>query len=447
MINITKGLDLPLIGAPEQKIHEAKKVSTVAITGSDYVGMKPSMKVQVGDVVKLGQEIFSCKKNEGLVFTSPAAGKVIEVNRGARRAFQSLVIEVAGDEQVNFESYAGKSVSELGFEDVRSLLIESGLWTSLRQRPYSKVAAVNERPNSVFITAADTRPHAANPELVIAENVEAFKAGVEVVSKLTQGTTYLCKIAGTAIASPSKDIVEVKEFVGKHPAGLVGTHIHFVDPASASNTVWHIGYQDVIAVGKLFLTGKLDTQRVISLAGPQVKQPRLVRTQLGANINEIVEGELKDGATRVVSGSLLNGRKVDGAFAYLGKFHDQVSALESSVEREFLGWHMPGVNKFSVKNTFISRLLPAKLFNMNVDTGGSARAIVPFGSYEAVMPLDILPTQLLRSIASKNTDVAVQLGALELDEEDLSLCTFVDTGKHDFGPILRENLTIIEKEG
>jgi Na+-transporting NADH:ubiquinone oxidoreductase subunit A len=447
MINIKKGLDLPLIGTPEQKIHEAKKAKTVAITGPDYVGMKPSMKVQVGDEVKLGQTLFECKKNVGLLFTSPAAGKVIEVNRGARRAFQSMVIEVSGDAQVDFGSYTGKSISDLGFEDVRNLLIESGLWTSLRQRPFSKVAAIDERPSSVFITAADTRPHAANPEVVVGENAEAFIAGAKVVSKLTEGKTYLCKMAGAVIASPSQDFVEVKEFAGKHPAGLVGTHMHFVEPVSEKRTAWHIGYQDVIAVGKLFLSGKLSTERVIALAGPQVKEPRLLRTQMGANVADLVEGELNEGETRVVSGSVLGGRTSQEAFSYLGRYHNQVSALVGSVEREFLGWHMPGFNKFSVKNTFVSRLLPGKLFNMNVDSNGSARAIVPTGAFESVMPLDILPTQLLRSITTHNTDLAASLGVLELDEEDLALCTFADSGKHDFGLLLRETLTLIEKEG
>lgn len=446
MIRIKKGLDIPLTGIPKQTIEAGPQVKRVALTGPDYVGMKPSMKVQIGDTVKAGQVLFECKKNEGLAFTSPANGKVVELNRGAKRAFQTIVIEVTGTEQVQFESYKQKSVSDLSFDEVKRLLLESGLWTSLRMRPFSKVAMLEDKPHSVFINAMDTNPHAPNPDQVIGQHADDFKAGVEVLSKLTEGKTFVCKAAGSKVQASAA--ASVHEFSGPHPAGLVGTHIHNLDPVCEGKVVWHAGYQDVIAIGKLFTTGKLWTERVIAIAGPKAKNPRLVTTQMGANILDVVANETLEGELRIVSGSVLNGRKAEDSFLYLGRYHNQVSILAEGREREFLGWQAPGFNKFSIKRTFVSKFLtPSKKFDMTTGTHGSPRAMVPVGMYERVIPLDVLPTQLLRAIVTKDTDLAQQLGCLELDEEDLALCTFASVGKVDFGPVLRENLTIIEKEG
>ncbi|OIQ17107.1 MAG: NADH:ubiquinone reductase (Na(+)-transporting) subunit A [Bacteriovorax sp. MedPE-SWde] len=447
MIHIKKGLDLPINGKPAQKIEVGPQVTKVALTGPDYVGMKPTMLVQVGDTVKIGQPLFSCKKVEGVVYTSPANGKVLEINRGERRVFQTLVIEVTGSEQVEFSNYSAKSIKDFSKEETQKLLVESGLWAALRTRPFSKAPALGSEPKSIFITAMDTNPLAADPAVVIAENSEDFANGVEVISKLTDGRTYLCKAAGTNIPAPSTTKVEVKEFAGVHPAGNVGTHIHFVDPVHSAKTVWHMGYQDVIAVGKLFKTGKLSNERVIAIAGPKAVNPTLVRTVVGAHLGEVTSGKVGSGEVRVVTGSVLGGRKMEGAYAFLGAFHNQISLLEEDREREFLGWHAPGLRKFSLKRTFLHWLIPGQTFDLTTKVHGSDRAMVPVGSYEQVMPLDILPTQLLRALVTNDTDHAQELGCLELDEEDIALCTFASPGKVDFGPALRNNLTIIEKEG
>lgn len=448
MIRIKKGLDIPLSGAPKQSIETARNVKKVALIGPDYVGMKPTMKVQVGDQVKTGQLLFECKKNLGLKFTSPASGKVVSIDRGAKRAFETLVIEVQGDDHVSFENYqAGKSLEDLNYEEVRDLLVESGLWTSLRARPFSRVADIQTRPHSIFVTAMDTSPHAPDPKLIISENEEAFKDGIKAISKLTNGHIYVCQAENASVPVPDTNKIEVHEFSGPHPAGLVGTHIHFLDPVSVNKTVWHVGYQDVMAIGELFKSGKLRTERVISLAGPAAREPRLIRTRLGACLCDLTEGELLEGETRTISGNVLNGRTSTGSFCYLGRYHQSVSVLLEGREREFLGWHSPGFERFSVKRTFLSFFTPGKKFPMKTETHGSLRSNVPFYSYEKVMPLDILPTQLIRALLSRDTDQAQRLGALELDEEDLALCTFASVGKKDLGPVLRDNLTIIEKEG
>ncbi|MDQ9091016.1 Na(+)-translocating NADH-quinone reductase subunit A [Pseudoalteromonas haloplanktis] len=447
MINIKKGLDLPIEGAPQQVIHDGSAVKRVAVLGEEFIGMRPTMHVRVDDQVKKGQVLFEDKKNPGVLFTAPAAGTVKEINRGAKRVLQSVVIEVNGSEQITFDSFSAEQLSSLDREKAKEVLIQSGQWTALRARPFSKVAAVDANPSSIFVTAIDTNPLAADPAVIIAENAQAFEAGLAVVSRLTDGKVFVCKQAGSQVPSSSIPQVEVHEFGGVHPAGLVGTHIHHLDPVSASKQVWHIGYQDVIAFGHLFLTGEISTDRVVSLAGPRVKNPRLVRTQLGAALDDLVAGELEDGDNRVISGSVLSGAISQGPQAFLGRYHVQVSVLLEGREKELFGWIAPGTDKFSVTRTFLSHLTPSRLFKMTTSTGGSKRAMVPIGSYERVMPLDILPTLLLRDLIARDLDGAIALGALELDEEDLALCTFVCPGKYEYGSILRDCLTTIEKEG
>ena len=445
MITIKKGLDVPVQGAPQQVIHDGPSIKTVATLGEEFVGMRPTMFVKVGDRVTKGQVIFEDKKNPGVKFTSQAAGVVKEINRGEKRVLQSVVVEVDGDDKETFTSYPTSELASIAREDVVKNLVDSGLWTSLRTRPFSKVPAIDSAPAAIFVSAMDTNPLAANPEVVIAEQAEAFQQGLTILSRLTDGEVFVSKAPGANI--PVDSNATVTEFAGKHPAGLVGTHIHFLKAANAERFVWHVGYQDVIAIAKLFTTGELDSTRVISLAGPAAKNPRLVRTVLGANTDELSAGESIDGELRVVSGSLIMGATATAVHGYLGRYHVQVSLILEGREKEFIGYMYPGPNKFSVTRAYMSHFFPKKLFNMTTTTNGSDRAMVPIGNFERVMPLDILPTMLLRDLVAGDTDTAQQLGALELDEEDLALCTFVCPGKTDYGVILRDCLTTIEKEG
>lgn len=445
MIKINKGLDLPIAGAPEQTITDGAAVRTVAFLGEDYVGMKPTMLVREGDRVKLGQAIFADKKTEGVKYTAPGAGTVKAVNRGERRVLQSVVIELDDQEEaLEFASYSAAELGQLTREQVEQNLVESGLWTSFRTRPFSRVPQLGTTPSSIFVTAIDTNPLAADPTVIIAEQAEAFKNGLTLLTRLGSKQVFLCKENGANV--PSVDGVRVEEFAGKHPAGNPGTHIHFLDPVSREKTVWVIGYQDVIAFGQLFAEGKLPTERVVALAGPQVNKPRLVRTRVGASTEELTAGELKSGKNRIISGSVWNGRKAMGPQGYVSRYASQLSVLLEGDSRDFMGWIAPGSNKFSVLNMFASVFAPGKKFDFTTTTNGSERAMIPVGQFEALMPLDILPTQLLRALVTGDIVTAMQLGCLELDEEDLSLCTFACPGKYEYGPILRDNLTRIEKE-
>ena len=444
MITIKKGLELPITGSPEQVLHNGPAIKHVATLGEEYIGLRPTMKIKVGDKVQKGQVLFEDKKNLGVKYTALASGTIKEINRGAQRVLQSVVIEVEGSDAVTFAKYDQAAIETIESQAVRDNLIESGLWTAIRTRPFSKVPAVDAEAAAIFVTAIDTQPLAADPVVVINEHKEDFANGLKLLSKLTQGKVYLCKAPGADIPAAN---AQVEEFAGKHPAGLVGTHIHFLEPASASRSVWHIGYQDVIAVGQLFATGELNTDRVIALGGPKASKPRLVRTVLGASLSELTQGESEQGKVRVISGSVLKGITASGPHAYLGRYHQQVSLLEEGDEKELFGWVMPGSNKFSITRAFLGHLSPSRLFNMTTSTGGSDRAMVPIGNYERVMPLDVLPTMLLRDLVSGDYDGAATLGALELDEEDLALCTFVCPGKYDYGSYLRDCLDTIEREG
>ncbi len=447
---LSQGLDVPISGQPEQCIYDAPKVNRVAVIGRDYIGMKPTMNVAEGDKVKIGQPLFSDKKNPGVIFTSPGAGTVSKINRGAKRVLQSVVIELDGsDDSVTYEAHAADQLSSLDPQNVKERLIESGLWVGFRTRPFSKIPAIDAVPADIFVTAIDTRPLAADAKVILDEYADDFKNGLEVLAHLTGGKVHVAHAPSTTIEVSDNPKIACSSFSGAHPAGLPGTHIHFLSPVGVSRSVWHINYQEVIAIGKLFTTGQHWLERVVSLAGPMVEKPRLLRTRLGANSDDLVDGQLKSGDVRVVAGSVLGGRRASGWSAYVGRYHYQISVLQEGEPRQLLHWVNPTLNKFSSLNVFTNKMFGslANAIPMSTTRNGSCRAMVPIGNYERVVPLDMLPTPLLRSLLVRDTEEAQKLGCLELDEEDLALCTFVCHGKYEYGRALRESLEQIEKEG
>ena len=451
---IRKGLDLPITGEPQQSIEDAAAPGRVALVAADYHGMKPTMHVKVGDGVRRGQLLFEDKKTAGVRYTAIAGGKVAAIHRGGRRALQSVVIELDDGERagkadtVRFAADTGKHPAELSGDQVKELLLESGLWTALRSRPFSRVADPAVQPHSIFVTAVDSNPLAPDPTVVLQGREDDFERGVAAVAKLTRGDVYLCTGAGTSWPVPQDARVRVEQFSGPHPSGTAGVHIHRLDPVDRNKVVWHLGYQDAIAVGRLFHRGELDVSRVVSLAGPAVARPRLLRTRIGGSTDDLASGETGDAEVRLISGSVFSGRTAQGAnHGYLGRYHNQVSVLAEGREREFLGWLAPGASKYSTTRAFFSSLMPGRKYAFTTTTNGSDRAIVPIGVYERVFPIDILPSFLLRALAMGDLEQAEALGALELDEEDLALLTFVCPSKSDHGQNLRDVLTIIEKEG
>tara|TARA_B100000927_G_scaffold276036_1_gene256492 strand:- start:164 stop:1513 length:1350 start_codon:yes stop_codon:yes gene_type:complete len=449
MAKISKGLDIPFKGSPAP-LTVNKFTQENAIVGLDYKGLKPRLLVKEGEKVSCGQPIVEDKRVEGTYFCAPISGTLKLIQRGQKRVLQNVIVEQDGtNEFYKYKSYKNGDLDSYSSEELVNLLKESGTWSGIRTRPFSLIPDSSTDPSSIFVTAIDTNPLSFDPSLFIQQHQTAFNDGLKVLAKLKNTPVHVCVRTGFRFSIPECSQVKIHEFSGPHPSGNVGTHIHKIDPVSANKLVWHIGYQEVVALGKLIASGKYFSTRWFSLAGPGVKEPKIIISKLGSNIGEILEGELKStySETRVINGSVLTGKKVDEVFRFLGRFSQIVSVLEEDRKRVFLGWHDAGFERFSVMRTFLSKLSPGKKFNFGTSTHGSDRAMVPVGAYEKVFPFDMLPTLLLKSLCAGDTDEAQSLGCLELDEEDLALCTFVDPGKVDYGPLLRKALTTIEKEG
>ncbi|MGV6803624.1 MAG: Na(+)-translocating NADH-quinone reductase subunit A [Ruegeria sp.] len=442
---LKKGLDLPIEGAPEQTIQPGPAFSTVGVLGDDYIGLKPRMLVQEGDTVQRGTPLFCHKDIPEAMMVAPLSGKVVAINRGARRVLQSVVIEVSdvNDSGVDF---AGVGDSDTA-EGITGKLCAAGLWTSFRTRPYSKIPEPGTKPAGIFVTAMDSEPLAADAAVIISDAAEAFAAGLQAVARLTDGKTYLCHKDGDNIPGADVPGVETAAFSGPHPSGLAGTHIHFLEPLTAEKTVWTIGYQDVITIGRLLLSGHLDPNVVIALAGPGARQPRLVRTVMGASTDDLTRDEVDvDGSARIISGSVLSGRHAAGPFAFLGRFARQICIIREDSDQIPMGWIRPMPSKYAVQPVLGSAFVN-KLYAFTSNLNGGRRAMVPTGTFEELMPQDYLPTQLLRAMLVMDTDTAQALGALELDEEDMGLVGFACPAKYEYGLALRDCLTKIEKEG
>ncbi len=446
-IRIRKGLDIPMSGVPEQAIGESSEIGSVALLGPDTVDLKPRMRVREGDRVSLGQPLFEDKQNPGVVFTSPGSGTVEAVNRGERRVLQSVVVRLEGNDETRFDSVEASELANLDADRIRATLLASGLWTAFRTRPFGKIPAADGSPHAMFVTAIDTNPLAADPATVIHDAGDAFRHGLAVLGAFSDAPIYVCTAAGSGIEVPERAQFHHGEFSGPHPAGLAGTHMHFLQPVSKQRVAWHLGYQDVIAFGRLFTTGRLPVERVVAIGGPLVTRPRLVRARLGASTADLLHGETGEGQMRIVSGSVLSGHRASGWGAWLGRYHNQVCVMAEGSPREFLAWMRPGTKKYSSVRAFLGPIINRGRFPLTSTQNGSPRAMVSTGSFESVMPLDILPTPLLKALLVRDTDTAQALGCLELDEEDLALCSFVCNGKYEYGPHLRQSLHEIEVNG
>ncbi len=442
---LKKGLELPVQGAPDQTIQPGPEFSTVGVLGSDYLGLKPRMLVQEGDEVQRGTPLFCHKDVPDAMMVAPLTGKVVAINRGARRVLQSVVIEVsdANDTGVDF-SATGDAESA---EGITAKLCASGLWTAFRTRPYSKMPQPGTKPSAIFVTAMDSEPLAGDAAVIIKDAGEAFAEGLKAVAKLTDGKTYLCQRDGDTLPGADVAGVEPAAFSGPHPAGLAGTHIHFLEPLAGEKLVWTIGYQDIIAIGRLIQTGHLDPNVVVALSGPGARQPRLIRTVMGASTDDLTSDEVNiEGTARIISGSILSGKLADGPTAFLGRFARQVSIIREDPDQIPMGWIRPMPSKYAVQPV-LGSAFAKKLFAFTSNLNGGRRAMVPTGTFEELMPQDYLPTQLLRALLVMDTDTAQALGALELDEEDLGLVGFACPAKYEYGLALRDCLTKIEKEG
>ncbi|MEM7055971.1 MAG: Na(+)-translocating NADH-quinone reductase subunit A [Pseudomonadota bacterium] len=443
--SLRKGLNVPISGEPAPDVENGTSVRTVGLLGDDYLGLKPRLSIAEGDTVAPGSPIFSDKDLPSVKVVSPVAGQIRSINRGARRKLISIEIEVSegAAEPVDFSDVGDVSTPD----GLAARLCAAGLWTSFRTRPYSRVPDPETRPAAIYVTATDTEPLAADPEPMIREEAQAFSDGLKAVAMLSEGSTYLCH--GDTTDLPGSDLpnVEAVAFAGPHPAGLAGTHMHFLEPPNAAKTVWTIGFNDVIVIGRLMQTGKYDPRCIVALSGPVFTNPRLVRTIAGASMTDLTVLDMpRDRPIRLISGSVLSGRIGDGPSAYLGRYARQITMIEEDNAQIPLGWIRPMPSKYAVQPVLGSAWM-RRLFPLTSNLNGGRRAMVPLGTFEELMPQDFLPTQLLRALLVMDTDQAQALGALELDEEDLALVGFACPAKYEYGIALRDCLTRIEKEG
>lgn len=436
-----RGLDLPIPGAPAQVIEPAPRASAVALLGEDWPGVHLSVEVQTGERVKLGQTLFTDSRRTAIRFTSPAAGRVSAVLRGQMRRLSAVVIEPDGDDAVTFPALAADAVRALPRRDVSARLLESGEWVALRARPFGSIPDPDpdSSPAAIFVRAMDTNPLAPRAPVVLSERPLDLDSGLAALARLTDGPVFVCCDPGW-IGPLDLERVRVVEFEGPHPAGLPGTHIHHLLPVHAARRVWYLGYQDVLSIGHLFRTGRPNPERVISLAGPSVRRPRLLRTRLGASSADLVSGELAEERCRVVSGSVLAGRRAGSREQYLGRYEEQLCALPEREDLVSRAWLLPGGRR--------GRRFPPwlPLPEWTSALRGEPHAFLPLDLFRRVVPLDLPVIPLLRALAAGDADGALSYGALELQEEDLALCSFLCPSKLEYGALLRRTLAELETQ-
>lgn len=472
-IQIKKGLKLPYRYLGDVNDHRSHTIRNISLSGFDYP-FKPNLVVEVGDSVRRGQAVFTTKHDPRIAVTSPVNGRITGVHRGDKRALIAVSIQSESTEAVA-TSFLEANVGYNNREILKEYLAQNGAWVYLRTRPFNEIPELDEEPSAIFINAMDTRPGSVGMKPIVRERYEALNRGLDVLASLTKNKLFFCQSERESWEKVEEKSwshgasLEKVAFSGSHPSGLSSTHIHFLRPASLKHKVWAIPVDLVADIGELLSSGVLPNKTTVSLSGPYWEAPCMLTTILGSKVSELVEGympkdkkgihisrdkttgknpsdySLPQSSFRIVSGSILHGWGCEGAWDFLGRFHNQISLLKDSPEREFLDWIRPGWKKFSITRSAFGHLFHS-LIEWNTKTNGSPRALVPIGNYERVLPMDILPTQLLRALITGDWEEAIDLGALELEEEDMSLLTYVCPGKMDFGPMLKQVLKEAKKE-
>jgi len=446
VIKIKQGLDIKLVGSAQKELTKLPTSKFYAIKPSDFPGVTPKVITKAGEDVKAGSPLFYDKYNSDVIFTSPISGKLSAIVRGERRRILEFVIEA--NDKNEYEAFKLAKPEDLSREEIKENILKSGAWAFIRQRPFAVIAKPTETPRDIFITSFDSAPLAANVDFVIKDDFASFQTGVDVLAKLTDGKVYL-GIKSEELASSFNNTknVEIAEFKGPHPAGNVGVQINKVKPVNKGEVVWTLNATDVVIIGRLFETGKYDAKRIIALAGSEVKTPQYYQTLIGAPIADFVKDKLKttDGDVRIISGNVLTGEKVSKK-GYLGFYENVITVIPEGNKAEFLGWGMPGLNKFSVSRTFFAWLNPKKERVIDTKIHGGERAYIVTGEMEKVFPMDIFPMQLLKAIHIKDLDLMEELGIYEIAEEDFALCEVINTSKIEIQKNIREGFEFAIKE-
>lgn len=447
-IKLKKGFDINLAGKAEKKIVEIEQPETFALKPTDFPAIAlPKLLVKEGDTVKAGSALMYEKSQDQVMYTAPVSGEVVEIKRGAKRKL--LEIKILADKEVAFESfkkYSSSDINKLERKEATELMCKAGVWPFIVQRPFGIVANTEDTPKSIFVSGFDSHPNAPDMNFIMEGNEQYFQAGIDVIQKFTSGKIHLNVDGKSEIpkAFSQAQGVELNKFTGAHPAGNVGVQIHHLDPINKNDVVWTVSPVGLVTIGKLFLEGKYDTSKLVAVTGSEINDPAYVRTYSGACLNKLIAGNVKGEHLRYVSGNVLTGESV-GKDGYLGYYHNQVSVLPEGDEEEFLGWIKPSTSKLSFHRAFglLSFLMPNKEYKLDTNTHGEERGFVVSGAFEQVMPMDILPTYLFKSILAEDYDDMEGLGIYELVEEDVALCEFIDPSKQELQSILREGIELI----
>jgi Na+-transporting NADH:ubiquinone oxidoreductase subunit A len=443
VIKLRKGLDIRLKGSAETVLETLPVPATVALKPTDFPGLTPKLSVKPGYEVKAGDALFYDKYHPDVVYTAPFGGKIASINRGERRRILEVVIET--DNGAGSVEFKKANPGSLSADEVKEQLLKSGLWPFIKRRPYGIVASPQEKPKAIFISTFDTAPLAPDYNFIVEGQLGTFQTGINALAKLTDGKVFL-GVNEKSVFTNIKN-AEIKQFSGPHPAGNVGIQIHHISPINKNEVAWTVNPQDVLFIGRLFETGKVDFTKIFALTGSEVEKPKYVQTILGAPASSLTNGRLKkvDYKQRLISGNPLTGTRVKPQ-NYLGYYDSQVTVIPEGDEYELFGWATPGVDKFSASKTFFSKLFPKKEYEMNANLHGGERAFVLSDQYDKVLPMDILPVFLLKSCLADDIDKMEQLGIYEVVEEDFALCEYVCTSKIKVQDILRKGINTMIKE-
>ncbi len=448
VIKIKRGLDIPLIGEAERIVQTPPRSSVYAIRPPVFHGVVPKMLIEEGSRVKAGTPLFYDKYNEEVLFTSPVSGTYKHLVRGAKRRIMEIRIEA--DAQDEYVDFGVEPVAGMSREHIVQKLLKSGIWPAIRQRPFSIIAKPDQKPRDIFITAFKTAPLASDMDFVVNGREEEFQAGLDLLTRLTEGNVHLCIHEKNTTSKAFTEAKSVKKtsFSGPHPAGNVGIQIHHVNPINKGELVWQIDVQDVITIGVLFTKGIYDARKLVALTGPEVLNPRYYKIINGARLSSFAENNIKaekDITPRYISGDVLSGEKIDFN-GFVGFYDDQVSVIPEGNHPELLGWLIPKTDKFSVSRTFFSFMMPWKKYRHNTNIRSGERPFVITGIYEKVLPMDIMPMQLIKSVMINDIDMMEKLGIYEVAPEDFALCEYVCPSKIEMQTIIRDGLDVMVKE-
>ncbi len=447
-IDIKKGHDIRISGTPSDDVVKAPKPTTVAIKPVEFRGVKAKLLVKIGDTVNIGSTLFHDKNQPSVTWGSPACGTISDIQYGPRRVVNRIIISVADKEEFEFcDAFKAQEILTLGREKVMQCIIEGNLWPLIRQRPFNKVANPVDEPRDIFISGWNTAPLSVNLDRALRTKLSPFQAGINALKQLTKGQVHL-SISENSVSDTllNADGVERHTFTGPHPAGNVGIQIHHINPIRPHDVVWTVNAQHVVMLGQYFLTGKWDPALMITVGGPGIDVPTHVFTRIGANLGTVLNGHLKEGPQRIISGDVLTG-KLSSDEGYLGFYDSAIAVVPEGGDRHFLGMISPGNShtKYSLTRTFFG--VKKRTFSFNTLTNGARRAMIPLNAWEDVLPMDILPNPLYRAILAQDIEEMEQLGIYECDEEDFALCSFACPSKIDVGGVVRHGLDLMEKEG